>query len=148
MDADTSLVATHIGSTIAVIGGIQWLKKIKSLTFIQAGSKVISRFVSIVAAFFVTVGIHYTWSTNPDGTHTLILANINFMVIVIALFHVTEQFLYQETGYQALQGIQAVQGILNFLQSAAPAIPVAPTPEPVTSSSAPAPNNPPIKAAS
>lgn len=144
MDPNASIVATHIGSTLLVVSGIQWIKKIKSLSLIQAGTKIVSRLVSLIAAFLVTSGISYTWSVNPDGTHNFMLAHLSLTVLFFGIFHTLTQFIYQETGYQALQGIQSIQGILNFLQSAAPAIPVRPTPEPVTASSAPAPSNPPL----
>lgn len=145
MDPNTSIAATHATATLLTVGGIQWLKKIKALTFVQAGTKFVSRAISLVTAFLVSAGIHYTWVPNSDGTHDFGLSHVSFYVLVIGLFHVMGQFIYQETGYQVLQGIQAVQGILNFLQSAAPAVPVSPTPEPVTASSAPAPQNSPIK---
>jgi len=145
MDANASVVVTHFGSTLLVVSSIQWLKKIKSLKFVQAGTKFVSRAISLIAAFCVQAGIHYTWATNPDGTHNLGIQGISLAVLAIGAFHVASQFIYQETGYQALQGIQAVQGILNFLQSAGPAIPVSPTPEPVTASSGPAPQNAPLK---
>jgi hypothetical protein len=144
MDPNASIAASHIGGTLLVVSGIQWVKKLKAIPWVATGTKAVSRVLSILAAFCVQAGINYEWTANPNGTHNLLLTNVSLAVVGIGLFHVITQFLYQETGYQVLQGIQGVQGILNFLQSSAPGVRVAPTPEPVTASSAPAPVNPPI----
>lgn len=115
MDATTSLFATHTGSTLLVVGAIQWLKNASWFPLIQKGAKVANRLASIVAAFLVQVGIHYTW--NPQD-HSLLLTGLSLSAITLALFHIASQYIYQETGYQMLSGIQAVQGILDFLKSA------------------------------
>jgi hypothetical protein len=115
MDApNTSIFATHFGSTLAVIGGIQWLKNSRWFPFLQSGAKIANRWASIIAALAVSVGIHYTW--NPQD-HSLLLTGLSLSTIGIGLFHVATQFFYQETGYQVLQGVQSAQKILTFLQT-------------------------------
>ena len=87
--AETSIVATHFGSTIAVISSIQWLKKSKYFPVVQAGTKVVSRTLSALAAVIVQAGITWSWSVNSSGNHDLLITNLSW----VAAFHIFLQFL-------------------------------------------------------
>jgi hypothetical protein len=104
--AANSIVLSHLGSSVLVVGAIQWLKKAK---WVQQATKLICRFASIVAAFAIHVGISWAW--NPPGTPvgTLIISGLSLSAILVASYHIAAQFIYQETGYQVLQGLQAMQ---------------------------------------
>jgi hypothetical protein len=113
--ATTNILLTHFGSATLVVGAIQWLKKAK---WVQQASKLICRTASVIAAIAIHLGITWTW--NPTE-HTLLISGLTLSVIAVNAFHIAAQYIYQETGYQALQGIQSIQAILDWIEKNAPA---------------------------
>lgn len=116
VDHTANLFGTELGSTLAIVGGMQALKKAKWFPLVQQGQAVLNRIFSIAAALCTTLAIGYTW--NPANNGTLILTGISVAAIAHGLFHVLTQFLYQETGYTGLQGLQALQKIAGQMAAA------------------------------
>lgn len=116
IDHTANLFGTELGSTLAIVGGMQALKKAKWFPLVQQGQALLNRLFSIAAALCTTLAIGYTW--NPANNGTLILTGISVASIAHGLFHVLTQFLYQETGYTGLQGLQALQKIASQMAAA------------------------------
>lgn len=112
--ATNNILLTHLSSSVLVVGGLQWLKQAK---WVQQATKLICRTFSVLAAVAIHIGIQWTW--NPTN-HSLLISGLSLGAIAIALYHIAAQYIYQETGYQVLQGIQSAQGILSVLQKEAP----------------------------
>ncbi len=109
MDPATSALSAHTGSTLMVVGTMQWLKKASWFPLLKDGQKVMNRTISIIAALFVQVGISYTYTTAADGTHQFSMMIPTYTALAIGLFHWGSQYLYQETGYTFLSGILAIR---------------------------------------
>ena len=108
MDAATSLVGTQIGSTLLAVGGMQVLKKWKAFPLLQEGATKLNRFVSVLVAGLISLGIHitFTGSASAGWSGTFVIPSL--YQIAVGLFHWASQFIYQETSYTALQGLQAL----------------------------------------
>jgi hypothetical protein len=118
LDPSVSIVGTQLGSTLLVVGSLQWLKKAKWMPLVKEGSVVINRGISLAAALGVAIGIHYTW--NPSDNGTLILTGVTLTNVLHGVFHVSAQFIYQETGYNVLQGLNAMQQFVAGTPPVAP----------------------------
>lgn len=78
---------------------LQWLKKAPWFPFAkQVGTKKMNRVLAIILALFGATGISYVW--NPQQ-HTLLLTNLSLWGVINALWHWIQQFVLQETVYQA-----------------------------------------------
>ena len=78
---------------------LQWLKRASWFPWAQqAGTKTSNRVMAIIIALFGATGISYAW--NPEN-HTLLLMNLSFWGVTNALWHWIQQFILQETVYQA-----------------------------------------------
>lgn len=124
---DTSLVGTQVGSTLLAVGGMQLLKKATWVPIMQEGRTVLNRFVSIVVAGGIALGIHFVWTAGVAGDHTLTVTIPSIGVLATGAFHWASQFIYQETGYSVLQGLQSVSTLAKIVATAptavAPAVP-------------------------
>lgn len=118
MDPISSTAGAHIGSTLIVVGTMQWLKNSKWFPLLTEGRKALNRIVSICAAGAIQLGISFQWSANGSGGHTLLTNIPALSVIAIGLFHWACQFIYQETGYQVMSGLLALKAIAGNLSSA------------------------------
>jgi hypothetical protein len=119
MDSSSSLALTQVGSSLLAVGGMQVFKKIKWIPLLQEGKKTLNRIMSIVIAGCIALGIHYVWAPNigPDGGHILTITIPNTAQLLTGAFHWASQFIYQETGYTALQGLQSVTVLASTLSS-------------------------------
>lgn len=108
----SSIVLTHVGSALAVVGVIQ---KLKAAKWVQPAKKLICRTASVISAIAVHIGITVTWSHVSGGGWTGIVAIPSVSVMAVTVFHIAEQFFYQETGYQALSAIQFLEQIAKSL---------------------------------
>lgn len=115
-DATSNVASTELGSTLLAVSGMQVLKKAKWFPLMQEGQKVLNRLISLIVAFAISAGISYTW--NPTN-HSLLITNLSFYTIGVALFHWISQFIYQETGYTVLQGLTALQKVASTVQPGA-----------------------------
>lgn len=116
---DGSIAATQFGSTLLAVGGMQWLKNSKWFPLIKSGQTTINRIWSAAVAAGVVIGIHAVWSpAASDGSHTLTVLIPSFWTIVVGLFHWASQFIYQETGYQVMNGLQSIGSLVKTLTAA------------------------------
>jgi len=111
--ATNNIVLTHIGSALAAVGFIQWLKSFK---WVQQAMKLVTRTISVLAAFAVHIGIVFTWTPAPSGGWNFAAFIPSFSVLLIAAYHVLLQYFYNETAYQGFQAAQS----LRTLAKAAP----------------------------
>ncbi len=116
-DALANPITTQAGSTLLVIGTLQWLKKAKWFPLLKEGQRYLTRAVSVIAALCVSVGIHYTW--NPTD-HSLLITGLSLYTIVDGAFHWGAQYIYQETGYTVFQALQAMMDIAEAHKQTGP----------------------------
>ena len=100
-NAVSNVLSTQVAAAAATVWIMQTLKSAKWFPLLQHGQKIASRAASVIAAFFITVGIGYTWNRNVDGSHVLILAIPTTTVLVFGIWHWFQQFVYHEILYQA-----------------------------------------------
>jgi hypothetical protein len=117
MDPSAGAGAAHVGSTLIIVGVMNWLKNSRWFPLLKDGQKIVNRTVSIFSALAVQLGISYQWSVNALGGHNLLIAIPTFSVILIGLFHWASQYLYQELSYQGLSGLLALKDIAKYLGS-------------------------------
>jgi hypothetical protein len=96
-----NIAITSFTSSAVVVYVLQKLKSASWFPWLQAGRAMLSRAVSIGAAAIAAIGINYTWSVNPDGTHNLVLMNLSLASIALGAWHWLNQYAMQETIYQA-----------------------------------------------
>lgn len=97
---DASIGLTHFTSAAIVVWLMNKLKAASWFPLVQKDAVYLNRAFSAVVAFFVSIGIHYTWSASADGSHTLVLAIPSLAVLAVGLWHVINQFALQETLHQ------------------------------------------------
>lgn len=115
MDAQLGVAGSTLGSTLLAVGGLQVLKNWNKFPVIQKGARVANRAASIIVAFFIAVGIHLTF-TGSAGSGWVFNGSIPpLYTILVAMFHWASQYIFQETGYSALQGLQAMQVLAKLL---------------------------------
>lgn len=102
MDANNaSILSTQVTASAFAVWIIQKLKQWKWFTALNPANPVMARIFSVGAAVLTAAGISYTWSKAPGGGHTLLLAIPSFAGFLLALWHVAQQFVFNETIYQA-----------------------------------------------
>lgn len=78
---------------------LQYLKKAQWFKWAQVvGTRTANRVISIVIALCGATGVGHVWDPHA---HTLLLTNLSLLGIVTALWHWLQQFVLQETIYQA-----------------------------------------------
>lgn len=82
-----NVAITQFTSSAVVVFLMQRLKNASWFPWLKAGAAGVSRTVSIVAAALTAIGINYTWSPNPDGTHNLILMNLSLAALATGAWH-------------------------------------------------------------
>lgn len=97
---DASIGLTSFTSAAIVVWAMNKLKAASWFPLIQKDAKVLNRAFSAVTAFAVSLGIHYTWTANPDGTHQLLLQIPTIAGLLLAFWHALNQFALQETIHQ------------------------------------------------
>lgn len=100
-NAVSNIVMTQFTSSAVVVWLMQKLKSASWFPFLQHGRATVSRLFSIGVAFFVAIGIGYTWNTNSSGIHTLTLTIPGLWGLAVGVWHWLNQFVLQETVYQA-----------------------------------------------
>lgn len=121
MDANQLGVAgSTLGSTLLAIGGLQTLKNWKAFPIVREGATIANRAASIIVAFFIAVGISVTFKGSAGVGWAFNGSIPPLYTILVALFHWAVQFLFQETGYSALQGLQAMTAVAKFLMAMQP----------------------------
>jgi hypothetical protein len=129
MDAGggASILSTQISVAAIVVWAFQQLKKAKWFTLLRdGGQKWTQRTISIIAALFSHGGISYVWNPvlNAQGNRTLSFAIPAWSVIVLGLWHWAQQFIFQESWYQAAYnrfGLSSLASGIVEQQKAAPA---------------------------
>ncbi|MGA8223466.1 MAG: hypothetical protein WB780_17595 [Candidatus Acidiferrales bacterium] len=121
----------QISSTLLAVSTMQWLKNSPWFPLLKKGQVAMNRLVSIIVAGGIAAGIHFTvvGSVTAGGTFTGTFPSL--WVMAIGLEHWAAQYIYQETGYRALDGLQSLSGILAHLQTLPAAGPQQPAPAPV-----------------
>ena len=95
-----------MGSAIGVFL-LQYLKNAKWFPWAQtAGTKYVNRAMAIIIAILSATGIGHVWD---PAAHTLMFTNLTVGGIAIALWHWLQQFIMQETVYQATANKAASQ---------------------------------------
>lgn len=96
-----NVAITSFTSSAVVVYVLQKLKSASWFPWLVEGRALVTRAVSIGAAAITAIGINYTWSVNPDGTHNLVLMNLSLATIALGAWHWLNQYAMQETIYQA-----------------------------------------------
>lgn len=97
---DASIGLTHFTSAAIVVYLTNKLKAATWFPLIKEGKDIACRTFSIVVAFAVSIGIHYTWAANADGTHVVTIAIPTFTALAFGLWHWLNQYALQETLHQ------------------------------------------------
>ena len=96
-----NLAVTEFTTSAVAVFLLQKLKSAKWFPLVESGKAWASRMASIVLAGVGAVGVNYTWTPNPDGTHGLLIVVPTFTAIMLALWHWLNHYAMQETIYQA-----------------------------------------------
>jgi hypothetical protein len=99
-NAVSNVLSTQVAAAAATVWIMQKLKSSPWFPLLQHGQKTASRAASIIVAFFVSIGIGYTWNRNVDGSHVLILAIPTTGVLALGAWHWFQQFTFHELIYQ------------------------------------------------
>lgn len=97
---DASIGLTHFTSAAIVVYAMNKLKAAKWFPLIQKDWTWINRSFSMFVAFAVSVGIHYTWTADTGGGHTLVLQIPTLGVLGLGVWHWLNQYCLQETLHQ------------------------------------------------
>lgn len=97
---EASVGLTHFTSAAIVVYVMNKLKAASWFPLIQKDAVLMNRAFSAVVAFAVSIGIHYTWTANPDGSHGLMLQIPTLAGLGLGVWHFLNQFAMQETIYQ------------------------------------------------
>jgi hypothetical protein len=100
-NAVSNVLSTQVAAAAATVWIMQKLKSSSWFPLLQHGQKAASRAASLLVAFFVSIGIGYTWNRNADGSHVLILAIPTTAALIIGAWHWFQQFTFHEIIYQA-----------------------------------------------
>lgn len=100
-NAIASVLSTQVTAAAVTVWVLQKLKDAKWFPLLQHGQKSISRATSLIVSAFVSIGIGYTWTKNPDGSHVLMLAIPTLPILAIGTWHWLQQFAYNEIIYQS-----------------------------------------------
>lgn len=100
MDSTSSLGLTHFTSAAIVVYIINKLKSATWFPLLQKDWTAINRGFSVVMAGLVSIGISYTWTRNPGGTHQLVLAIPTLATLAFGVWHWLNQYALQETLHQ------------------------------------------------
>jgi len=135
--ATSNIVLTHIGSSLTVVGAIQALKSwLGSTAWYKKIAAWAPRAASAIGAIAVHAGISWTWQHQVAGGWIFNATIPPLSVLLLSLYHIAVQYLYQETAYQGFSGIQSMQqntalqqeilALLKQLPGAPAAAPAAP----------------------
>jgi hypothetical protein len=97
---DASIGVTHFTSAAIVVWAMNKLKTAKWFPLIQKDRVKLNRAVSVIVAFFISIGIHYTWSAGAEGSHQLVLQIPSLTALALGVWHVLNQYAMQETLHQ------------------------------------------------
>lgn len=97
---DASVGLTHFTSAAIVVYAMNKLKSATWFPLIQKDWTAMNRAFSVVVAFAVSIGIHYVWSTQADGSHQLILDIPTWGGLALGIWHWLNQYAMQETLFQ------------------------------------------------
>lgn len=99
---DATILGTQLSSAAMVVYMMQRLKNASWFPWLVAGKAKLSRSISIIIAFFVHIGIGYTWDPVLDasGNRHLSLAIPAAGALAVGVWHWFNQFVMQELVYQ------------------------------------------------
>lgn len=97
---DASIGVTHFTSAAIVVYAMNKLKAATWFPVLQKDWTLMNRAFSVVVAFLVSIGIHYTWTANSDGSHALLLQIPTLSALGLGLWHWLNQYAMQETLFQ------------------------------------------------
>jgi hypothetical protein len=97
---DASIGLTHFTSAAIVVYAMNKLKSATWFPLVQKDWTMLNRGFSMFVAFAVSVGIHYTWTADTAGGHTLVLQIPTLAVLGLGVWHWLNQFALQETLFQ------------------------------------------------
>lgn len=96
-----NVAVTEFTTSAVAVFIVQKLKSAKWFPWLQAGKVWASRVASVALAGVGALGVNYTWTPNPDGTHGLLIVVPTTGAIFLALWHWLNHYAMQETIYQA-----------------------------------------------
>lgn len=96
---ESSIGLTHFTSAAIVVYFMNKLKAAKWFPILQKDRVLLNRAFSIVVAFFVSIGISYTWTATEGGAHQLVLMIPSWGVLALGVWHWLNQYAMQETLY-------------------------------------------------
>lgn len=106
---DASIGLTHFTSAAIVVYAMNKLKAAKWFPIVQEKRVTLNRAFSVTVAFFVAIGIHYTWSAGAGGGHQLVLEIPSVGTLALGVWHWLNQYALQETVYHATKGPEPVK---------------------------------------
>lgn len=96
-----NVAVTEFTTSAVVVFLLQKLKAASWFPLLEDGKAWFNRVGSIVLAGVSAIGIGYTWAPNPSGGHLLTIAIPTLPVLGIGAWHWLNQYVMQETIYQA-----------------------------------------------
>lgn len=104
----SNVVMTEFTASAVVVYVMQQLKSAKWFPLVEEGRAILNRLISIGTAAFVAVGISWSWTKNPQGTHDFLIQNIGMWAVIHGFWHWLNQYCLQETIYQATTNKPAI----------------------------------------
>ena len=95
-----SIGLTHFTSAAIVVYAMNRLKAATWFPLLQKDKVAINRVFSVIVAFAVSIGIHYTWTSDAGGGHQLVLQIPSLGVLALGVWHWLNQYAMQETLHQ------------------------------------------------
>lgn len=108
---DASIGVTHFTSAAIVVYFMNKLKSARWFPLVQKDRVWLNRAFSMVVAFAVSIGIHYTWAASPDGTHQITIMIPTWTALALGVWHWLNQYAMQETLHQVTKDREAPASI-------------------------------------
>ena len=96
-----NVAVTEFTTSAVAVWLLQKLKSASWFPLVAAGKVWFNRIASILLAGVGAIGIGYTWAPNPNGGHVLTIAIPTLSVMALGAWHWLNQYVMQETIYQA-----------------------------------------------
>ena len=98
---DASIGLTHFTSAAIVVFAMNKLKAATWFPLVQKDAVALNRAFGAIIAFLVSIGIHYQWTANADGSHALLLQIPTLTALAYGVWHWLNQYALQEVIFQA-----------------------------------------------